>query len=52
MTEQEQPQDEEREETVADLDVPEDEARDVEGGAAKATGNTKWGDIELKRGID
>jgi hypothetical protein len=46
MSEQEHSQEpEEREETVEDLDVPEDEARDVEGGTG---GNTKWGDIELK----
>jgi len=45
MSDQEH-QDEEREETVDDLDVPEEEAGAVEGGA------NKWGNIELKRGID
>jgi hypothetical protein len=43
MSEQEHSQEpEEREETVEDLDVPEDQADEVEGGQ-------KWGDIELKR---
>lgn len=47
MSEQEHSQDsEEREETVEDLDVPEDQAEEVEGGAQK------WSDIELKRGVD
>jgi hypothetical protein len=35
----------EGEETIKDLDVPEDEGEDVKGG-----GRAKWGDIELKRG--
>jgi hypothetical protein len=49
MSEQEHSQEpEEREEIVEDLDVPEEQAGEVEGGS----GNTKWGDIELKRGVD
>ena len=43
----------EREETITDLDVPEGDAGDVKGGQTdviKVMGNTKWGDIELKRG--
>ena len=45
---------------VDDLDVSEAESEDVKGGALNAyisnptgekQGNTKWGDIELKRGI-
>jgi hypothetical protein len=51
MTEQEHPQDEEREETVADLDVPEDEAGDVEGGG-RVPGVNKISNITLKRGVD
>jgi hypothetical protein len=47
MSDQEHSQgSEEREETVEDLDVPEDQADEVEGGA------NKWGDIVLKRGVD
>jgi hypothetical protein len=44
MSEQEHSEDQERDETVDDLEVPEEQAGDVEGGS----GNTKWGDVELK----
>jgi len=33
-----------------DLELDDDTLTAVRGG--QATGNTKWGDIELKRGID
>lgn len=47
MSDQEHSQDsDERDETVEDLEVPEEQAGEVEGGAQK------WSDIELKRGID
>jgi hypothetical protein len=49
-------------ERVEDLDVPESDSEDVKGGALNQflkidpknapAGNTKWGDIELKRGLD
>jgi hypothetical protein len=34
-----------------DLELDDELSTGVRGGD-KATGNTKWGDIELKRGID
>jgi hypothetical protein len=42
-----EPEQDEREDAVEDLDVPEGQTDDVSGG-----GTNKTGDITLKRGID
>jgi hypothetical protein len=39
------------EDRAEDLEMDDELSSGVRGGD-KATGNTKWGDIELKRGVD
>jgi hypothetical protein len=39
------------EDRAEDLELDDEQSTGVRGGD-KAMGNTKWGDIELKRGID